>query len=156
MSSQHFEQIQRMIEELEACGYVDITESVKTYYEPYLYLCTLKQPTAEGEPIYCETPEKILSLLEKAKPDKYLRIQIWFCEECQTVSLIRYRPGSGTTEVLEDLTRSHRKLSSHCNNGAYFLRVVAPNLAPDTVRGDQTIPVWAKDRIVALLPTSNT
>jgi hypothetical protein len=151
----HFQSLQQMIEQLIPFGYRDVTEEVKPYYHgEYFHLCTLDRPASEQEkgPIYCDTVEDLVTLLEQVNPS-LLEKQVWFCESCQAVSAVRYRKGDGYTDVTEALGRDHRTISPGCTNATAFLRVINPAViaSRDALDADSTIPGWAKERLAELL-----
>jgi len=156
MSRKHFQSIQEMIKELEGFGYRDITDEVKPYYTRYLYLCTLERPEAERDQgsIYCETVNDLLTILEQVKPS-LRHMQAWFCVRCRAVGSVRYRRGR-IMEAIELIEKSHREQSSTCPYRVENLRILNfLNLtvisSRDVLYADETIPIWAKDRLVQLL-----
>ena len=159
MSIQHLQSVQKMIEELESFGYKDVTDTVKEFYGHYLYLCTLDRPEPDQEqgPIYCETVNDLLSLLELVNPSR-LELQAWFCEICQITGFVRYRKGAGPTEVVESIEHTHRNSSPTCVNSPYGIRVInsATIVSCADLDGDATIPEWAKGPLTNILFASNS
>lgn len=155
MSIAHFQSLQQMIEQLAPFGYKDVTEEVKPHYDgQYFHLCTLERPAPEQEkgPIYCDTVEDLVTLLEFVNPS-LLEKQVWFCESCRAINAVRYRKGAGYTEVIEALDRDHRSISPDCTNATSRLRVMnsAVIASGNTLNADNTIPDWAKERLAELL-----
>lgn len=149
MSQKHFSRLQKLINEIEQKGYKEITDEVNDYYEEdFFHICVFERPFDEIHegPLYCKDIQNLVDLHERLYPE-VLRKQIWFCQSCREVGMIRYRKHASIQEVVESLHRHHHELSP-CEDD---FQVVFDGLTPEDAKRADFLPAWAKEDIISFI-----